>query len=1039
MPEARVPHCEAVPDFILRPNGTRAMTQITPRAHSRPKPLFLFFLGLALTTLAAGYAHALPDDACEVPDDGTGTAEFPPPNCAYLSPQDVYMIIDGLPPGTTIELEPSHQDFICTGGIPCGAPGGGLGGEVEDFEQTILWKARGTGDLDGYSRLLALPVTVQTNTGPRNPGDPVQSFATDLFSMQGLLPPGDPDFAVLQVVAGTGFGLPSPGQTTLTRLGPPGSDFQVDSFFDVSYQIDFVGAPGGALAGLAGTTLGTLRIEAAGERDPCIVPDDGTGTAEIPPLSCDYLGPAGTLQILDGLPPGTEINVEPRHTDFLCQDPTGCGQPGGGLGGERERFDSVLVMQLSGTSSLDGFRRTLRLPVTNITDSGPRTPGTSPQGFLTDFASLSGALPPGNPDFSTLTITAGTVNGLPSPGYTSLTSLGSAGFRVDSFFDISYQISFVGAPGGALDGLSGTTTGTGRLSARSGRSDSIEDDNGLSTATLPPEGGEYVSPDEVFTIVDGLPPGTTIDLDPSNRLFFCNNVPCAQPGGGGDTIAAESTLAFELRGTGALAGYRRTLQLPVTSEIDTTTGNPGAVVQLLGTDLGNFLATLPPGDPDFDQLVITAGTMALPSPGHTTLIDQGDGTYLIDSFFDISYQIDFVGAPGGQLDGLSGSTTGQIRLTAGDRSGAPDHNITVSLNVIPDAARNFPFTGLTRFMLDDDADPALPSSRTFNNLFPGTHTVTQTLPIGWSLDSISCNDPDGGTVTNLGAREVHIDLDLGEAITCLFTNSAANADLSVTKTDGVTTAVPGEFLIYTIVAANAGPVTDPAVSLTDAFPAPLSCSYTSVAAGGATGNTAAGSGDLAETLSMPAASSVTYTATCTIDSGATGTLSNTASISGSLVDFDPTNNDATDDDTVLVPEADLAASKTDGVDKAIRGGTLVYDIVVSNAGPSDDPSVSVSDTLHQDLTCTYTSVAAGGATGNTAAGSGDLAETLAMPAGSSVTYTLTCDVDPAATGSLSNTVMVGGSVADPTPGNNNATDVDAVFGDEVFANSFEGP
>ena len=71
------------------------------------------------------------------------------------------------------------------------------------------------------------------------------------------------------------------------------------------------------------------------------------------------------------------------------------------------------------------------------------------------------------------------------------------------------------------------------------------------------------------------------------------------------------------------------------------------------------------GDPDFDVLTITAGAdNGLPSPGHTTLTDQGDEKFMVDSFFDVDYRVDFVGAPGGALDGLSGSTTGTTRLTA---------------------------------------------------------------------------------------------------------------------------------------------------------------------------------------------------------------------------------------------------------------------------------------------------------------------------------------------------------------------------------------
>ena len=142
----------------------------------------------------------------------------------------------------------------------------------------------------------------------------------------------------------------------------------------------------------------------------------------------------------------------------------------------------------------------------------------------------------------------------------------------------------------------------------------------------------------------------------------------------------------------------------------------------------------------------------------------------------------------------------------------------------------------------------------------------------------------------------------GTASDTLTVNLNPAADLAVTKTDGVTTATPGQSLTYTIVASNAGPSDDPSVALTDTFPSPpLTCTFTSVAAGGATGNTAAGSGDLAETLSMPAGSSVTYTVTCTLDAAATGTLSNTATVTSSVIDPTPGNNSATDNDTLLAP------------------------------------------------------------------------------------------------------------------------------------------
>ena len=67
--------------------------------------------------------------------------------------------------------------------------------------------------------------------------------------------------------------------------------------------------------------------------------------------------------------------------------------------------------------------------------------------------------------------------------------------------------------------------------------------------------------------------------------------------------------------------------------------------------------------------------------------------------------------------------------------------------------------------------------------------------------------------------------------------------------------------------------------------------------------------------------------------------------------------------------------------------------MVSNAGPSTVNDAERHGQLREPIfSCTFTSVAAGSASGNTASGSGNIADTLVLPADSSVTYTALCNI-----------------------------------------------
>lgn len=239
---------------------------------SNHRSLLAAFAGLTLT-FSLALASSAVADPCVV-NDPSGTVTLPPAGCEYLTGAQVHEIVDGLPPGTTIELAPIHKDFACSEralgqhcdipaipGVSCEEPGGDFpGGNADCFDSTLEFQLTGTGTLAGFNRTISVGAPSVVDTAARVAGDPVQSFDTEMVSLEGQLF-GDPDFCVLDIRAGSDFGLPpSTGHTNLTDLG--GNNWSVDSFFDVSYEISYQGCPGSVLEGFGGISQGQVRMQA---------------------------------------------------------------------------------------------------------------------------------------------------------------------------------------------------------------------------------------------------------------------------------------------------------------------------------------------------------------------------------------------------------------------------------------------------------------------------------------------------------------------------------------------------------------------------------------------------------------------------------------------------------------------------------------------------------------------------------------------------------------------------------------------------------
>lgn len=274
-----------------------------------------------------------------------------------------------------------------------------------------------------------------------------------------------------------------------------------------------------------------------------------------------------------------------------------------------------------------------------------------------------------------------------------------------------------------------------------------------------------------------------------------------------------------------------------------------------------------------------------------------------------------------------------------------------------------------------------------------------------------------------------------------LTPVVAQPDLSLAKSDGGVSVVPGGTVAYLLAYANDGDQAASGVTLSEVVPASTTfdagastagwiCvpdanpgSVCNLTVGGLAGGGAAGSATFAVTVDSPVPAGLDE-------------ISNTATIADDGVNgADPTPADNSSTDTTPVDAApDLTLAKSDGGISAVPGATVAYVLSYANDGNQGATGVTLSETVPANAVfapgastagwlcvpdgnpgalCT---LAVGSLVGGGASGSATFAVTVANPV-------------PAGVTEIANTASIaddGVNGADPNPGDNSASDTTPV-------------
>ncbi len=269
------------------------------------------------------------------------------------------------------------------------------------------------------------------------------------------------------------------------------------------------------------------------------------------------------------------------------------------------------------------------------------------------------------------------------------------------------------------------------------------------------------------------------------------------------------------------------------------------------------------------------------------------------------------------------------------------------------------------------------------------------------------------------------------------TGNTASATLMVvappliSKSFAPTTIVEGATttLTFTLTAPAGNTVSLAGVAFTDNLPTGLQVAGPPNS-GASNCGTPAFSPAAGDTTLIFSGGTIAVDGTCTVTVDLTATTFGTFNNTTNLVTSSNGGDGAVSNTAALTVQqsVDLSITKSDGKLAVDRGEALSYTIVVSNAGPSAATGATVFDTVPSSLTGAAWTCAAGIGASCTASGSGNISDTVNIPAGRNVTYTVSGTVAGAATTNILNSasVIAPAGIADSDLTNNSASDTDTL-------------
>ncbi|MBK9927297.1 MAG: sortase [Anaerolineales bacterium] len=265
-------------------------------------------------------------------------------------------------------------------------------------------------------------------------------------------------------------------------------------------------------------------------------------------------------------------------------------------------------------------------------------------------------------------------------------------------------------------------------------------------------------------------------------------------------------------------------------------------------------------------------------------------------------------------------------------------------------------------------------------------------------------------------------------------------DLSLAKTDSLTTVSAGGTTTYSLTVSNTGSAnTSGTITIVDVLPAGMSVADGSLTLTG-TNNadwSCSSTSDVitcTSSIAIVSASDSVFAFTVDVDAAASGSQVNRAKVGGG---GDPTNSSAPtatdvsnctadntpegcalDTDTIQTT-TDLSLTKTDSLTTVTAGGTTTYTLTVSNSGSGNTTgTITVVDVLPAGMSVADGSLTLTGTNSadwscSSASDVVTCTSSVAIASASNSVFTFTVNVDVAASGSQVNRAKVGGG-GDPT-------------------------